>query len=301
MEAFRAFGDGKGSTTARNTYATISPPRKQLKTAISLYMPATISTAYGATYQDKEIGIGTEAIMDGIRAVSAHGVDADGYAAGLIDKAISGTSAGLKTLMGAAPTALTKLLSSVPGMSGVEAMLGMGTGTVSTNRMELLFERINRRAFNYTFTFVPQSAEEAKDIQEIIFLFKYGMHPEMTDGYGTVNMSNAVPPGVTQGIQAAKNAMNKVNTGGVKSGRFFIMPDIFDIEYMSYHHKNTFLHEISSCYLENMSVNYGGDKFRAHDMTAGVFGEGAPPQNITMTLNFREILHLSKKEILAGY
>ena len=300
-ETFRNQGDRSGATTARKTFAAISPPRKQLKTAISLYMPATVTTAYGATYQDKEIGIGTEAILDGIRAASAGGVDDEGYAATFLDKAVSGTAAAVKTTLGGLPNVLTKALANVPAMSGVNAMLGLGTGTVSTNRMELLFERINRRTFSYTFTFIPQSVEEAKDIQEIVFLFKYGMHPQMTTGYGTVSVSNAAGEGIGDAVTTLARAGDTVGTGGVKSGRFFIMPDIFDIEYMSYGKKNTFVHEISSCYLENISVNYGGDKFRAHDITEGMFGTGAPAQTTVLTLNFKEILHLSKSDIEAGY
>ena len=296
-------GARSGAATARKTFAAISPPRKKLKTAISLYMPATVATAYGATYQDKEIGIGTEAIMDGIRAASSGGTgkDENEYALTFLDSVKSGALAAGKTMVGGLPNQISKLLSSAPLLSGVNAMLGLGTGVVSTNRMELLFERINRRTFSYTFTFIPQSVEEAKDIQEIVFLFKYGMHPQMTTGYGTVYASNALGEGMATKVNDMTQKINNMNTSGVRSGRFFIMPDIFDIEYMSYGKKNTFVHEISSCYLENMSVNYGGDKFRAHDVTEGMFGEGAPPQTTVITLNFREILHLDKSDIEAGY
>ena len=291
----------------RKTFYTASPPRRLLNTAISLYMPAQVTTAYGATYQDKEIGIGTEAIMDGIRQASLiSGSDSNEYGTTFFDKGFGGVMAGLKTLSGAAPQLLTRALSSVPGMTGADALLGLGTGVVSTNRMELLFERMNRRTFSYTFTFVPQTETEAKDIQEIIFMFKHGMHPELSSGYGDSN--NPIISGAKKVVQKFSGTTDKgpKGSGTVKPGRFFKMPDTFDIEYMSYGKVNNFIHKISTCYCENVSVNYGGDKFRAYDITDGMEwpgsgGSGAPPQTIALTVNFKEVEFLNKSHIREGY
>ena len=89
--------------------------------------------------------------------------------------------------------------------------------------------------------------------------------------------------------------------GGAMSGRNLLIPDTFDIQYMYKNAVNNYLHKISTCYLKNCSVNYGGDRFTAYDIQPGIFGEGAPPQNITMSLEFDEMEVLTRESIYEGF
>ena len=61
------------------------------------------------------------------------------------------------------------------------------------------------------------------------------------------------------------------------------------------------MNRISTCYLESLNVTYGGDKFRAYDVQPGIFGDGAPPQNIILALGFKEMEILTREAIHEGF
>jgi len=190
------------------------------------------------------------------------------------------------------------------GVTGIEALMGISTGMVQSNRMELLFERMERRKFNYTFTFVPTTKQEAVDIQKIVFLFKLHMHPEYADGYGNLVAGGIdwVKTNIGDFKGALASTSKFLRDNPPLGGRVFRIPDTFDIEYMMVDNKqNNFLHKISTCHLTNMSLTYGGDKFRAYDITEGIFGEGSPPQQVVMTLDFTEIEVLTKESIAHNF
>lgn len=275
----------------RSYYASVSPPKRQLATSIALYMPASVSVSYGAEYADSDIGIGTEAVIDAAQEYNA-------TQGNKVQKGIAGIKAFGNTIQGKGASIIANL-GEKAGMSGLATMLAVGTGTVTSDRVELLFKRMSRREFSYAFTLVPQSGQEAKTIQEIVYLFKMHMHPEYTTGYGFGHLM-----GNSKEAKAIKRAADKANAAmktKTKSGRFFKIPDTFDIEYMSYTNMNNYIHQISTCYLKNMQVTYGGDKFRAYDIQEGMFGEGAPPQTTVINLTFAETEVLTKESIAQGF
>jgi len=160
----------------------------------------------------------------------------------------------------------TKMLDSVA--PGVKALEALHQGRIITPRMELMFEGVGRREFSYSFTFIPKNEKESKAVHQIVQTFKLHMHPEMNN-----------------------------------TGREFTIPDVFDIDYMyAAHHKNNFLHKISTCYCTGMDVTYGGDKFTAYSPTT-TYGDlpGAPPQQTAINLKFKEIELIDRKRVEAGY
>jgi hypothetical protein len=177
------------------------------------------------------------------------------------------TEAKLKDKTGTAMQKVgTKMMDTVaPGIKALEAL---HHGRIVTPRMELMFEGLGRREFSYSFTFIPKNEKESKTVHEIVQTFKLHMHPEMNN-----------------------------------TGREFTIPDVFDIEYMYTAGKpNSFLHKISTCYLENMDITYGGDKFTAYSPTYTNAGRiGAPPQQIAINLKFKEIELIDRKRVEDGY
>ena len=177
------------------------------------------------------------------------------------------TEAKLKDKTGTAMQKVgTKMMDTVaPGIKALEAL---HHGRIVTPRMELMFEGLGRREFSYSFTFIPKNEKESKTVHEIVQTFKLHMHPEMNN-----------------------------------TGREFTIPDVFDIEYMYTAGKpNSFLHKISTCYLENMDITYGGDKFTAYSPTTTNAGRiGAPPQQIAINLKFKEIELIDRKRVEDGY
>jgi len=112
---------------------------------------------------------------------------------------------------------------------------------------------------------IPRNAKEAEEIQKIIHAFKFNMLPEME--------------------------------GGDLSGRSFIVPNTFDIEYMYNGNQNQFLHKISTCVLESMNVTYGGDRYKTYTATS----KGAPPTETTISLNFKEMEMITRERVEAGF
>ena len=146
--------------------------------------------------------------------------------------------------------------------------------------MELLFQGVGRRDFQYVFTFIPKSEEEASMIAKIVYAFKINMLPEYRGGSFEFIGRNW-----------------DIN----KSGRLLVMPNAFDINYMYLTKENPWINKISSCYLTNMEVEYGGDKYVTyHPMQEPISGKsGPPPQRTVMTLSFSEIEILTRESAMA--
>lgn len=146
---------------------------------------------------------------------------------------------------------------------GARALQQIESGKVITPRMEMMFEGVGRRDFSFTFAFIPKSAEEAISIEKIIKTFKENMMPEYVGD----------------------------------SRREMKIPNTFDITYMHENTENKYMNKISSCFLRNMTVTYGGDRFTAYSPTDG----SPPPQKSTIALDFVEIETLSKDLVKEGY
>jgi hypothetical protein len=146
---------------------------------------------------------------------------------------------------------------------GARALQQIESGKVITPRMEMMFEGVGRRNFSFTFAFIPKSAEEARSIEKIIYTFKENMMPEYVGD----------------------------------SRREMKIPNTFDITYMHQNTENKYMNKISSCFLRNMNVTYGGDRFTAYSPTDG----SPPPQKSTIQLDFVEIETLSKDMVKEGF
>ena len=197
---------------------------KRISSAITLYMPPEIKAEYKMEYSDEAIG--------GLARMATDSFDfGSDFTAG-----VRGIVKGLD--MGA------------PGLAAVRQA---ESGIAVNNRIELTFQKVENRSFTYTFNFKPKNREEADEIQRIIYLFKYHMHPTVI--------------------------------GGVNSPVFRV-PSQFSLHYMYRVDENKYLNTIGETILENMDVTYGdGTSFKSYRGN----DDGAPPEQITMTLSFREM------------
>ena len=151
-----------------------------------------------------------------------------------------------------------------PGLSGLKEVAEMKTGVISSDRLELAFKGIDKRSFSYEFKMMPRSQEEANEIKKIINAFKFNMLPEMPNGL---------------------------------RGRQMIVPNTFDIQYMYQNAENNYLHKISTCYLENMDIKYGGSRYKTFDGNA----DGAPPVETSLSLEFKEIELITRERAQEGF
>ena len=159
------------STKGMALHVTRKPVSK-LKTAITLYMPASVQVTYGATYNDQEIGSLTEAAAQGIKD--------------FLNKNYEGTANTLleatQTLADNASQFLLGMAQNVPGLRGAIDLEAMRAGRIISNRMELAFRGITKRSFQYTFKMIPRSKEESDMIRKIVHAFKFNMLPEFMGG-----------------------------------------------------------------------------------------------------------------------
>ena len=169
---------------------------------------------------------------------------------------------------GIAETLQKGLLASIgiiPGFGGAREAFEAKEGAIISDRLELAFKGINKRKFQYTFKMIPKNEKEADEIRKIVFAFKANMLPEFV--------------------------------GGNRAGRRLVVPNTFDISYMYVGAENDYLHKISTCVLENMSVSYGGDRYKTFEGRA----DGAPPVETTMTLAFKEMELITRERVFEGF
>jgi len=148
----------------------------------------------------------------------------------------------------------------LPGASDLAAI---ERGVIITPKTEMMFRGIGRRTFSFTFTFIPKDRKESNTVNNIINTFKLHMHPDFVAG----------------------------------STREMTIPDMFEIAYMHLNKENKYLNRIGKCYLKQMDVTYGGDKF----VTYNDDGDGPPPQRTTMAMTFQEIEIIDRKAVVAGF
>ena len=233
------------------------PATHRLDTAIALYMPQSLSVNYGSRYVDTEI--------------SPLGAAVGTVAEGLVGGEIRSFSDAVKVGGGKLSEELEKRLiaaglsfADLVGATGAREAFEITRGEVITQRMELAFKNINRRNFTYNFKMIPKNEKEAEEIRKIIYAFKFNMLPEMSKGRKGVTMT---------------------------------FPNTFDIEYKFMQKDNDYLHRVSTCVLENMTVTYGGDRFR----TFAPKGDGAPVVETTINLAFKELELITRERVEEGF
>ena len=230
------------------------PPTTRLDTAISMYMPASVSVSYGADYVDTPIGVGTSELS------KAGNVDLQS------DAGRETIKSGLKNVGAAVKREGIDSLGKIPGLSGIREVAEMRDGVIFADRMELAFKGIGKRQFSFDFKMMPRSQAEADEIRDIIYAFKFNMMPEYV--------------GTTKGNQMK-------------------IPNTFDIQYMYQNAENNYLNKISTCFLKDMTVTYGGDRYKTFDQSST--DAGAPPVETSIKLEFREIEMISRERIAEGF
>jgi hypothetical protein len=191
---------------------SISEPMR-VTDAIMLPIDSIPSVKYSVKYKDFDFGM-LAGILGGSSAIetSMGGRMQEAALAGLASIGSIASSAGLK--LGEVATQGIKL-----------------AAKVATNPFkEVMFEAIDFRTFSFKYTFLPKSESEVHNVRRIIDLFKFHMHPELSDG-----------------------------------GLFYVYPSEFEMQYYFRGEENTFLHKISTCVLTDMQVDYGSQFFSSFD------------------------------------
>jgi hypothetical protein len=190
--------------------------------SISLYMPDTVNMTYAASYGQTDL----------LTAFSS--VPLVGGAVGAVTQALNNPLARL-------------------------AMKGMGYA-LNPNQ-QVLFDGIDFREYQLSFTFTPYSKQEADTVARIIKLFKVNAAPRLLQGAG--------------------------------GGMFFIPPSTFTPTFKFNGQPNKKINQVTESVITNINVDYAPQGFSTHT-------DGSPVQT-TLTIQFRELELITAQKVEQGY
>lgn len=282
-----AIGTGLGFFAATGIGATIlanidmTRKTKRLVQTIDLYIPDQVIMQQQNKYGEVSLtaalgraGLAGQGMTSTTNSIAGAMENMKGTITGLG----KGTAAGSPENVAGGPGAfLAETLANIVGGAGkelgivgegIENVLLQSYGIAQNPQVEVLFETIDNRSFEFNFSFHPRNEKEAKNVIEIIRMFRFHAAPEI-----------------------AKNS----------GGRYFVPPSEFDIEYRFKPSDtdndilNESLHKFATCVLEAIDVNYVGQSGQFLTFKDGI------PANIEMRLRFKEVEIIHKDLIKAGY
>ena len=173
----------------------------KIKDVVALYINNPPAVAYKANWSESDMGF------------------AGAFGAGNIsDNKLSRVAGGADLLLRAGAAGMPKVAGGPNVRDAMEAI----SRKVANPYKEQLFKSMGMRQFGFDYTFMPKNPREARNVMNIIRIFKGNMHPEMD-----------------------------------KSKLFLVYPSEFSIVYYYKDRENQFLNKISSCVLTDMSVRFG--------------------------------------------
>ena len=248
----------------------LSRKTKRIKTAIALYMPDTVNVQYGANWQDTSLT--AEMGMSGFIGQNALSVAKSISNLDELDLSKIGNILGTAATGPAGVEALGIAKSSIMG-EGAKDFTFHAAGRALNPQLEVIFKGIGLRTFQFDFIFSPFNRQEAIAAADIIKQFKFHAAPEIFPNQGL--------------------------------GRYMIPPSEFDIDFMYKNEKNPHLHQIGTCVLTNVNVDYAPNgtwaTFGGEDTPAGFDRGAGMPVQTRLTLQFQEVEIVTKQRIDEGY
>jgi len=152
------------------------------------------------------------------------------------------------------------------GKKELNALATAVTQVVKNPMLEVMYKGVKLRKFKFSFSLWPRSEKEAEEVQKIIALLRFHQAPEI-----------------------------KQNTGGF----FLIPPSEFDISFMYNGKVNPNMDKISTCVLEEISVDYTPKGFHVFESIGSidnpVLGRTGMPVGINLSLSFMETQIITKE------
>ena len=226
--------------------------------SVAMYLPADVNSNVSASYQGSDMGLLGFLALGGADVINQ-----------IKNRDFEGAA---DNFLGMGERALSEMIKKA-GIAAVETGFGTSGTTEVFNKifgqttnpfLEVAFQNLGLRQFDYTFNFRPRSDVETDEVKAIIQLFRFHMAPELK---GT-------------------------------NHRYMTLPSTFDIHYMYQSDpetakENSFYNKIATCVLERCDVNYTPTGVKSFD-------DGAPTE-ISMSLGFKETELLTKQKINDGF
>lgn len=201
-----------------NENINIKSPTKKGVATISLYIPDTMAFQYSSSYSQLSL---VDAAKD---------IPVLGKAVGAVSSIIN---------------------------SGPARLLAKGSGFAFNPQQQMLFDGIDFRTYQMSFTFTPYSKEEAQTVAKIVKMFKMHAAPRLAEG---------------------------------TAGMFFVPPSTFNLDFMFNGKINPNVGKVAESVIEGIDVNYSPNGF-------STFGDGAPVQTtLTLNFKEIELITREKIE-----
>lgn len=176
---------------------------------------------------------------------------------------------------------------SIAAMGGVElnseAALNAVTGVVTNPRREQLFNDVSFRTFDFSFNFFPKSKSETELVTEIVKMFRFHAHPEVSSNQVFYSMPSEFQITYVDLEYPSNNPFQQFASlfGANSNAGVAAAP-------------NQWLNKIGRCALTNVTTDYTP----LGRLTS--FANGAPAA-ITLALQFTELETISRNKIKVGY
>ena len=176
------------------------------------------------------------------------------------------------------------------------------TGAVSNNRSEQLFEGQEIRTFSFQFAFRPRNADEAREMKQIIQMFRFHMRPELGPSsayYLTPSEFKIRFYTISKGYAGQASSDVVRNDRGSTTKRKVVATGIQNPDGSQVMlQENDFLPHIKQCALTSFSMNPAPDEVME---TFNDPSHTGTPVSVTIDLTFSEKEEISRQDITRGY
>ena len=263
--------------TAKKSYSTSTTTRGVTSNgSVVLYMPPdALKTSYSQSIGDVEMGgfiaLAGSDMKDVGASMAAGDLTKTLAAVGALRGKVEGADK-INVLSDVGKAAAGGALKKFAGTQGGQAV-SKATGQILNPHKAVVYQGPGGfRTFSFTFVLIPKSADEAKEIFNIVKFFKKRMHPGTGAGAGINNISSVT----------------------------LTYPDEFEIKY--YVNKKEVdgsdftkpLFKIHNCFMESFSTDYTTSSLVS-------FMDDGNPLTTTIAMGFKETQLLTKKDIDEGY
>ena len=185
---------------------------RRIAGSVSLPVPGTVNDTNACEWGEDS--------MNAVDAAIAN-IGMEFLTGGDLQGAVKNTASGIQKNKEEVKKALgSAIINAATGGKG-QSLLTRSTGNIMNPNMELLFKKPSLRPFNFTFKLAPRSSNEAKQVVQIIRLFKQAMAPIKSASY-----------------------------------LFLKSPYTFRLQYLHRGNSHPFLNRFKECALQNLTINY---------------------------------------------
>ena len=263
--------------TAKSSYTSTTSTRGQDNGSVVLYMPPdALKTSYSQSVGDVEMGgfislAGSN--MGDVGAQMAAGNMSGVAAAAEVIKGKVESGDKLNVIMGAMKAAVGGALKKFGADTQGGQAVSKATGQILNPHKAVVYQGPGGfRTFSFTFQLVPKSADEAKEIFNIVKFFKKRMHPGTGAGAG-INDVSSVTLTYPDEFEIKYYVNNKLVDGSDSTKPLF---------------------KIHNCFMESFATDYTTSSLVS-------FMDDGKPLTTTISMSFKETQLLTKKDIDAGY